>query len=802
MAKADAQQTRESQFAQRLKQHGYEVTVDNKIKGSSGTEHTFAMMAHKDDGLFSYDVVIGSSVSQREEVGLGALFNFDEKANDAGIADRVFIAIPKLGAMAANFAQQESIKVFDEKGLNAFLSAESPAAKHHKPIEFGTRAQLLKSLTERGYKIQEKVKIKGISEAEHIFDILAYMDDGLITHPVSIDFLSADDEVGIEPLSSIDSRAKDTGIVRSLIVASPKLSNEARQFAEKQPIKAFEIGTATPEKPAAEPHTVKKAAAQASKETGAVKVAESIRAEPRVVAGPVSGVTKINVLIQAPSPEALSLIPEKLARKYNAVPLAVNDNTLRVAMANSGDILAIQALAARTKMRIEPVLATLADVQEAIDFNYKASGEVDKQFGEIGKFGEIDKQFNLAALSSGIIPVDKAAAEVADGSPIAKALNLLVEEAVKARSSDIHIEPEEDRLRVRYRIDGILHEVTSLPVGAHGPLISRIKILAGMNIADPRRPQDGQFSCVATGRDIDIRVATISTVHGETAVLRLLDKSMAALSLSQLGFLPESQEQFERMLMAPYGMLVLSGPTGAGKTTTLYAAVNSLDKVGRNIITIEDPVEYRFQGINQIQINIKAGVTFASGLRAIVRLDPDVILVGEIRDSETADIATQSALTGHLVLSSVHANDTVGVLFRLIDLGVEPFLICSAVICIAAQRMVRRVCTGCARKVEAPLVEQKAYHRETGEERLEFDYGAGCKLCTHTGYLGRTGLFEILTMSDEIRRLIVTGATAADIRAQAIEEGMITLAKDGMLKAGAGMTTPYEVLRNAYSVGD
>jgi general secretion pathway protein E len=802
MAKADSQQTRESQFAQRLKQHGYEVTMDAKVKGSSGTEHTFAMMAHKDDGLFSYDVAIGSSVSQREEVGLGALFNFDEKANDAGIADRVFIAIPKLGAMAANFAQQESIKVFDEKGLNAFLSAAPPAAKHHKPVEFGTRAQLLKSLTERGYKTEEKVKVKGISEAEHIFDALAYLEDGLITHPVSVDFLTAETEVGLEPLSLIVSRAKDTGIVRSLIVASPKLSDEARQFAEKQQIKVFEIGKATQEKPVAEPHTVKKAAAQASKETGAVKVAESIRSEPPVVARPVSGVAKINVLIQAPSPEALSLIPEKLARKYNAVPLAVNDNTLRVAMANSDDILAIQALAARTKMRIEPVLATLADVQEAIDFNYKTFGEVGKQFGEIGKFGEIDKQFNLAAISSGIIPVDKAAAEVADGSPIAKALNLLVEEAVKARSSDIHIEPEEDRLRVRYRIDGILHEVTSLPIGAHGPLISRIKILAGMNIADPRRPQDGQFSLVTTGREIDIRVATISTVHGETAVLRLLDKSMAALSLSQLGFLPESQEQFERMLMAPYGMLVLSGPTGAGKTTTLYAAVNSLDKVGRNIITIEDPVEYRFQGINQIQINTKAGVTFASGLRAIVRLDPDVILVGEIRDSETADIATQSALTGHLVLSSVHANDTVGVLFRLIDLGVEPFLICSAVICIAAQRMVRRVCTSCTRKVEAPLVEQKAYHRETGEERLEFDYGAGCKLCTHTGYHGRTGLFEILTMSDEIRRLIVTGATAADIRAQAIEEGMITLAKDGMLKAGAGMTTPYEVLRNAYSVGD
>jgi general secretion pathway protein E len=285
------------------------------------------------------------------------------------------------------------------------------------------------------------------------------------------------------------------------------------------------------------------------------------------------------------------------------------------------------------------------------------------------------------------------------------------------------------------------------------------------------------------------------------AVLRLLDKSMAVFSLAQLGFLPESQERFERMLMTPYGMALLSGPTGAGKTTTLYAAVNSLDRVGRNIITIEDPVEYRFAGINQIQINPKAGVTFASGLRSIVRLDPDVILVGEIRDSETAGIAIQSALTGHLVLSSVHANDTTGVLFRLMDLGVEPFLICSAVIGIVAQRMVRRVCPNCAQKVTAPLVEQIAYRRETGEERSEFDYGAGCKACTYTGYLGRIGIFEILSFSDEIKRLLVAGAPASEIRDKAIEEGTITIAKDGMLKAGAGSTTPYEVLRNAYSVG-
>jgi general secretion pathway protein E len=507
-----------------------------------------------------------------------------------------------------------------------------------------------------------------------------------------------------------------------------------------------------------------------------------------VVTGPSSGVARLNVLTQAPTSEALNLIPENLARKHNVVPLAVEDETLRVAMANPDDILAIEALAARTKKRIVAVAASAVDIREAIDFNYQAFGEIAKQFGSMVTAPEATSP-------------EKAAAAVADDSPLAKALNLLVEEAVKSRASDIHIEPEADRLRVRYRIDGILHEVTSLPIGAHGPLISRIKILSGMNIADPRRPQDGQFSFVSAGRDVDIRVATISTVTGETAVLRLLDKSMAVMSLSQIGFLPESQEKFERMLMAPYGMLLLSGPTGAGKTTTLYAAVNSLDKVGRNIITIEDPVEYRFRGINQIQINPKAGVNFASGLRAIVRLDPDIILVGEIRDNETADIATQSALTGHLVLSSVHANDTVGVLFRLIDLGVEPFLICSAVICIVAQRMVRRVCPNCSQKVTAPLVEQAAYHREMGEERSEFDYGAGCKACTYTGYLGRTGLFEILTISDTIKHSIVTGASATEIRTLAIKEGMVTLARDGMLKASAGITTPFEVLRNAYSAG-
>jgi general secretion pathway protein E len=372
---------------------------------------------------------------------------------------------------------------------------------------------------------------------------------------------------------------------------------------------------------------------------------------------------------------------------------------------------------------------------------------------------------------------------------------------VKARASDIHLQPQEDRLRVRYRIDGTLHDMFSLPLATATPLISRIKILANMNIADHHRPQDGQFSFRTKGRRlVDIRVAIIATIYGEAVALRLLDKSRAIMNLSELGFLPETLAKYEEMLKIPHGMILVSGPTGAGKTTTLYASINCLDHIGRNIITIEDPVEYRFKNISQVQVNPRAGLTFASGLRSILRLDPDVILVGEIRDAETAKIAVQSALTGHLVLSSIHANDAVGVVFRLLDLGVEPFLVSSALIGVVAQRMVRCVCPDCARPMAVPLIEQMAYRKEVGEERSEFLYGEGCQSCAHTGYQGRTGIFEILHISDEIRSMLLSGATATQLRTQALKEGMIPLIKDGMLKVKADITTPSEVLRNAYSV--
>jgi len=486
-------------------------------------------------------------------------------------------------------------------------------------------------------------------------------------------------------------------------------------------------------------------------------------------------------------PEALQLIPEPLARKHAAIPLEISGNVLHVAMVNPSDIIALEALATRSQMHIVPLKASAAEIQEALDFNYQSYEEIEKQISSISlDTAETGPQVKLDTVTD---------------APVAKALALIIDEAVKARASDIHLQPQEDKVLVRYRIDGTLHNMISLPLMTASPLISRIKVLANMNIADHHRPQDGQFSVrTKGGQSIDIRVGTVATVHGEMAALRLLDKSRAIMSLSDLGFQSESLAKFEEMLKIPYGMILVSGPTGAGKTTTLYASVNCLDCVGRNIITIEDPVEYRFKDINQIQVNPRAGLTFASGLRSILRLDPDVILVGEIRDAETARIAVQSALTGHLVLSSIHANDAVGVVFRLLDLGIEPFLVASALIGAIAQRMVRRICPNCTQFTEVNMVEQKSYQKETGDERQEFLYGSGCSSCSYTGYYGRTGLFEILQISDEIRAMLLSGTTASKLRHQAIKEGMVPLGKDGMLKVKDYITTPVEVLRNAYSV--
>jgi len=494
---------------------------------------------------------------------------------------------------------------------------------------------------------------------------------------------------------------------------------------------------------------------------------------------------------QIPQPDALALIPEVMARKFKVIPIDFTENTLRVAMANPSDIFALEALATRSQKRIEPLSATTDEILEAIDLNYKAYDEIAKQIT-----GMTQATRKLAGTTS---VEEDGTVDAVSTTPIVQALTLIIDEAVKARASDIHVQPQEHNLRVRYRIDGTLYDMFTLPLETVNPICSRIKILANMNIADHHRPQDGHFSINAKGRWLDVRVGTVPTVYGEMVALRLLDKSRVQLSLGQLGFSTESLPVYSEMLKAPYGMILVSGPTGAGKTTTLYASINTLDSTQLNIITIEDPVEYHFKNVNQIQVNPRADVTFAAGLRSILRLDPDVILVGEIRDAETAGIAVQAALTGHLVLSSIHANDTTGAVIRLLDLGVEPFLVSSALLGVIAQRMVRHVCPNCATPTVAPLVEQIAYNKEMGESKKEFMYGSGCRFCANTGYHGRTGIFEIMRLSDAMRAMLLDKDGTSRLRDQALQEGMVTLARDGMKKVSAGVTNPAEVLRNAYA---
>ncbi len=498
----------------------------------------------------------------------------------------------------------------------------------------------------------------------------------------------------------------------------------------------------------------------------------------------------VNLRKEGVRPNAVALIPEPIARKYGVIPIDVTDGTLVLAMEDPRNIQAIEELAALTRKRIEPVLCTFQDIQEMIDLTYRVGGEIEKQLSQI------PTRFRNVRVAEA-----RVSAEAIAQAPVVRAIDLLIKQAVRDRASDIHIEPQEDKLRIRYRIDGILHEVMSLPLSVHPPLLSRVKIMSGLNIAERRRPQDGQIPFDMGDRAVDIRVATSNTVYGEMVVLRILDKTFAFLPLPEIGFLPDSLERYLKMVKTPFGMILISGPTGSGKTTTQYATVNQLDSVGRNIITIEDPVEYRFANINQMQVHPAAGVTFATGLRACMRLDPDVILVGEIRDAETAQIGIQASLTGHLVLSSVHANDTVSTIFRVMDLGVEPFLLTSAVIGVVAQRMVRRVCPYCSQPTTISHDEQLAYEQELNEKRSEFLIGAGCSFCANTGYLGRTGIFEVMVMSEEIRRLILSSANSDDIRAQSCKEGTVLLWHDGMMKVKMGITTPYEVIRNVFSIG-
>ena len=484
-------------------------------------------------------------------------------------------------------------------------------------------------------------------------------------------------------------------------------------------------------------------------------------------------------------PQALRLIPEEMARKHALIPLDIVNDSLMVVMADPEDIRTLEDIKVQAKMRVEVALGVRSDIERAINIHYRSSGAIEKQVSQFAPAPEEKKEETTTITAS---------------TPIAETLNLLVAQAVKDRASDVHIEPQEDRLRIRYRIDGILHDMYSFPLNIHSPLVSRVKILAEMDISEQRRPQDGQFSIKIGGNEIDIRTATLETPYGERVTLRILDKSLALFTLTELGFQPDVLKKYRAMLKSPIGMILAGGPTGSGKTTTLYASINELDRNERNIMTIEDPIEYSFMDINQAQVNTKAGLTFANGLRAIMRHDPDVILVGEIRDKDTVNTAIQAALTGHLVLSSIHANDAVGVLFRMMDLDAEVASISTTLIGMVSQRMVRRICTNCRSTYRPTDEELEVFNKEMGNEATTFYQGTGCNLCADTGYRGRTGIFEFLTMSEPIRKMLRSNAGASEIRAQAIAEGMVTMKQDGMKKVKDGVTSISEVMRSVFSV--
>jgi len=491
-----------------------------------------------------------------------------------------------------------------------------------------------------------------------------------------------------------------------------------------------------------------------------------------------------------PDPEAVALLDEQTARALVAVPISLDLDRVVVAVADlSDDVLAKLADAFRKPVTL--AVAAPSDILRAIGNSYRALTDIGAQ---VQAFEARDSLRKDAARVEAVVASDEA--------PVVQVVQKIITQGLRDRASDIHIEPQEDRVRVRYRIDGALHDVLWLP-GSMGPaIVSRIKILGGMNIVERRRAQDGQIALEIEGRALDVRVATTATISGEKVVMRLLDKSRPLFRLGDLGMPDDTAHRYSQLLRAPYGMVICAGPTGSGKTTTLYGSLNEINHPDRNIMTIEDPVEYTFPSINQIQINEQAGVTFAGGLKSILRQDPDVILVGEVRDVETARIAVQSALTGHFVLSSVHATDSVSALHRLLDMGIETFLVASSVAAVVAQRLVRRVCSYCRTPYQPPA-EELAFLDAVGGHAPEqgFVHGAGCNFCAQTGYLDRIGVYELLTVTDAIRELILDRGSHDDLRKVARAEGMRVLQEEALRLVDAQVTTVSEVLRSIYVVG-
>ena len=484
---------------------------------------------------------------------------------------------------------------------------------------------------------------------------------------------------------------------------------------------------------------------------------------------------------------AVALIPGSLCRRYMVLPITLVEGSIVLAMADPGNVLAVDDVRTLSGLPVRTVVATHDDLSIAIDRFCRADDEIDNL---TSAFQDAEPEYRDTDLS-------KVGDYVEDDAPIVRFVNLLVTQAIQDRASDIHIEPGEHDMRVRYRIDGVLHEMQRSPKQIQGGVISRLKIMSDIDIAERRKPQDGRMSVTHNGRKIDLRVATLPTVWGEKVVMRILDNSTASLDLHDLSFLEDNYQTYRESYTKPYGMILVTGPTGSGKSTTLYATLNAVSKPEINVITVEDPVEYRLAGINQVQVNPKAGLTFAGALRSILRSDPDVVLLGEIRDHETAQIAIEAALTGHLVLSTLHTNDAPSAVTRLVEMGIEPFLVGSALDCVVAQRLARRLCRKCKDAYVPSEVEMIAarFPWSPGEEVPTIYRPGGCSSCSQTGYKGRMAIHEVMRVTEDIERHAVAHSSSSDIARTAREQGMITLRDDGWTKVLMGDTSIEEVLR-------
>jgi type IV pilus assembly protein PilB len=480
---------------------------------------------------------------------------------------------------------------------------------------------------------------------------------------------------------------------------------------------------------------------------------------------------------------AIGRVPGPVCRRHAAIPIGFEDGKLLVAMADPANVFAVDDIRSLTGIDVKPVVATRSDVAAAIDRYYRADSDLDDLTSVMDAQEEED---DLSKVK-----------EIVEDAPIVKYVNLLITQAIQDRASDIHLEPTEKDLRVRFRIDGVLHEIMRSPKAIQSGVISRLKIMADINIAERRIPQDGRLSVNAHGRKIDLRVATLPTVWGEKVVMRILDNSTASLDLSVLGFSDHNYQVYSDSFTKPYGMILVTGPTGSGKSTTLYATLNIVSKAEVNVITVEDPVEYRLAGINQVQTNVKAGLTFASALRSILRSDPDIVLIGEVRDHETAQIAVEAALTGHLVLTTLHTNDAPSSITRLIEMGIEPFLVGSALDCVLAQRLARRLCVKCKEEFtpSREMLVQSRFPWDDGQPLPKLYRPIGCPACSKTGYKGRLALHEVMPVSETIERMAVEHASAAAIAEVARKEGMVTLRDDGLAKVLEGVTSLDEILR-------